>query len=294
MNSNPSALNRPQVNQFQFGESTITTLLEGHVVRDDLHPFVATNASADDVQSVAKQHYLPFPKLEHSFVTTLIKTKDKLIAFDPGFGENAPMPSAGYFNNSLALTGYAAADIDMVVISHSHRDHIGNLMTGGEPTFPNAEIVYGRSEYDYWNRGEKISDMRQPTLALFKKVVVPLADRMRFVEPDDDIVSGLTAINAFGHSAGHLAFHFEQGNQRLVMLNDTVAHCAASFARPDWHFSMDEDPETAARTRERLLNMVAAEKLPIIGFHMPFPAVGHVEKSGKGYAYRPALYQFNV
>ena len=294
MTSDSTALSRPHVYQFQFGESTITSLLEGHVTRADLHPFVATNASAEDVQAVAEQHHLPFPKLEHGFVTTLIKTKDKLIAFDPGFGENAPMPSAGYFNKSLEQAGYSVADIDMVVISHSHPDHIGNLMTGGEPTFPNAEIVYGRTEYDYWKRGENISDMRKPTLAMFQKVAVPLAERMRFIEPDEAIVSGLTAINAFGHSAGHLAFHFEQGTQRIVMLNDTVAHCAASFARPDWHFSMDDDPDAAAITRQRMLDMVATDDIPVIAFHMPFPALGHVEKSGKGFAYRPALYQFNV
>lgn len=294
MNSSSTALIRPHVYQFQFGGSTITTLLEGHVVRDDMHPFVATNANADDVQMVAKQHHLPFPKLEHGFVTTLIQTKDKLIAFDPGFGENAPMPTAGYFNESLSSAGYSASDIDIVAISHSHPDHIGNLMTSGEPTFPNAEIVYGRTEYDYWNRGENISDMRQPTLALFQKVAAPLVDRMRFIEPDESIVSGLTAINAFGHSAGHLAFHFEQGKQRLLMLNDTVAHCAASFARPDWHFSMDDDPDMAAITRQRLLDMVATENIPIIGFHMPFPAIGYVAKAGNGYAYKPALYQFNV
>ena len=78
------------------------------------------------------------------------------------------------------------------------------------------------------------------------------------------------------------------------MLNDTVAHCAASFARPDWHFSMDDDPDMAALTRQRMLDMVASENIPVIAFHMPFPAIGHVEKSGNGFAYRPALYQFNV
>lgn len=294
MSANSATLTRPRVYQFKFGELTITSLLEGHVVRDDLHPFVATNADANDVETLATDNHLPFPKLEHGFVTTLIQSKDKLIAFDPGFGENAPMPTAGYFNESLSLAGYSASDIDMVAISHSHPDHIGNLMTGGEPTFPNAEIVYGRTEFDYWQRGENISDMRKPTLALFQKVAVPLADRMRFIEPGDSIVSGVTAIEAFGHSAGHLAYHLEQGNQRLLMLNDTVAHCVASFARPDWHFFMDDDPTAAADTRQRLLDMVTTENIPVIAFHMPFPAIGFVERSGSGFAYKPALYQFNV
>jgi len=294
MSNNNTTLTRPQVYQFRFGDAIVTSLLEGHVVRDDLHPFVATNASAEEVETVAKLNHLPFPKLEHGFVTSLIQTKDKLIAFDPGFGENAPMPTAGYFNDALVQAGYSASDIDMVVISHSHPDHIGNLMTSGAPTFPNAEIVYGRDEFDYWKRGENISDMRKPTLALFQKVAMPLAERMRFIEPDETIVPGLTALNAYGHSAGHLAFHFEQGNQQLVMLNDTVAHCVASFARPDWHFCMDDDPQAAAETRKRILDMVSTDNIPVIAFHMPFPAVGHVEKTGSGFSYRPALYQFNV
>lgn len=285
---------RPRVYQFKFGNSTITSLLEGHVVRNDLHPFVATNASADEVESVALQNHLPFPALEHGFVTTLIQTGDKLIAFDPGFGENAPMPSAGYFNDSLAQAGYSLSDVNMVVISHSHPDHIGNLMTAGAPTFPNAEIVFGKAEFDYWSKGENVSEMRKPTLALFQKVAAPLADRMRFIEPGESIVSGLDAIEAFGHSAGHLAFHFEDGDKRLLMLNDTVAHCVASFAQPDWHFSMDDNPEAAAVTRKRMLDMAATEKLPVVGFHMPFPAIGHVETAGSGYAYKPALYEFNV
>jgi len=285
---------RPQVYQFNFGDSLITTLLEGFVVRDDLHPFVAVNATAGEVESLAQQYRLPYPKLEHGFVTTLIETQDKLIAFDPGFGENAPMPSAGLFMQSLKAAGYSASDIDMVVISHSHPDHIGNLMTQGAPTFPNAELVYGRVEFEFWKHGEGISDMRKPTLALFQKVALPLADNIRFIESDETIVPGLTAVDAFGHSAGHLAFHFERGDQRLMLLNDTVAHYVASFAHPDWHFSMDDDPAAAAKTRRRILDSVATDNIPVIGFHLPFPALGYVEASASAFVFRPASYQFNV
>jgi len=294
MNTENTKLVRPNVYQFNFGDSIITNLLEGHVARDDLFPFVAKNATAGEVESLAKQYQLPFPKLEHGFVTTLIQTPDTLIAFDPGFGENAPMPSAGFFKQSLSAAGYSVEDIDMVVISHSHPDHIGNLMTGGKPTFPNAQIVYGRTEFEYWQRGENISDMRKPTHALFEKVALPLIDSIRFIEPDDTIAKGLTAVNAFGHSAGHLAFHFESDGKRLMMLNDTVAHYVASFARPDWEFSMDDDPTMAAVTRRRILDMVATDNIPVIGFHLPFPAVGLVEKSKDAFEFRPATYQFNI
>ncbi len=289
-----SALVRPQVYQFKLGDAVVTNLLEGYVVREDLHPFVATNATAKEVETLARQYQLPYPELEHSFTTTLIETAGKLIAIDPGFGENSPMPSAGLFAQSLTAAGYSTDDIDMVVISHSHPDHIGNLMTGGQPTFANAEIVYGRREFDYWKAGENIKDARKPTLALFQKVALPLADRIRFIEPNDTIAQGITAIEAFGHSAGHLAFHIESAGQQLMMLNDTVAHYVASFAQPDWAFSMDDDPDAAAVARRRVLSRVSQDHIPVIGFHIPFPSIGYVEATGAGFSFRPASYQFNV
>lgn len=285
---------RPNIYQFKLGDYIVTNILEGHVSRKDLHPFVATNASAESVESVAHQHYAPYPELEHSFVCTVIQTPEKLIVFDPGFGQNAPMPTAGFFMHSLNSAGYKGSDVDMVVISHSHPDHIGNLMTDGEATFANAQIVYGKREFAFWEAGEHISEMRQPTLALFKKVAVPLKDRMRFVEPDETIVSGITTVNAYGHSAGHLAFHIESEGKQMMMLNDTVAHYIASFARPDWHFSMDDDPQAAAISRQKVLDQVASDNIPVAGFHIPFPALGYVESQGSGFRFHPATYQFNV
>lgn len=287
-------LARPGIYQFQLGNALITNLLEGHVVREDLHPFVATNATTAEVEALAKEYHLPYPTLEHSFTATLIEIDGTLIAIDPGFGENSPMPSAGYFNHALTTAGYTKDDIDIVLISHSHPDHIGNLMTAGEATFANAEIVYGKREFEYWQRGENIAEFRKPTHTLFQKVALPMADRIRYIEPDDTIVPGVTALDAFGHSAGHLTFHIESEGQQLLMLNDTVAHYVASFAQPDWAFSMDDDPQAAAVSRRRVLKLVAAENIPVIGFHLPFPSIGFVESAASGFVFRPAGYQFNV
>jgi len=294
MNIKSRNLVRPTVYQFQLGDCIITNLLEGHVARNDLHPFVAKNAAAHEVEALAAHYKLPYPALEHGFVCTLIQTPESLIVFDPGFGENAPMPSAGFFNQALISAGYSIDDIDIVVISHSHPDHIGNLMTSGKPTFPNAQVVYGRTEFDYWRRGENISDMRKPTKALFEKVALPLIDSIRFIEPNDTIAPGITAVKAFGHSAGHMAFHIERDGLQLMMLNDAVAHYVASFSRPEWEFSMDDDPTLAAVTRRRLLDRVATDNIPIIGFHLPFPAIGFVEATKGAFEFRPATYQFNL
>ncbi|MEP0943415.1 MAG: MBL fold metallo-hydrolase [Rhizobiaceae bacterium] len=290
------ALKRPKIYQFRIGDCIVTNILDGYLHRNDLHPFVATNAQAGEIEALAAEYRIPFPAMEHNFVVTLIQTPEKLIVIDPGFGGAAPTPSTGWFNGLLAEAGYAIEDVDIVLISHCHPDHIGNVASDGVPTFPNAEIVIGSAEFDYWKRAQGISEMRQPTLALFGKVLLPLEDQLRMIEPGDEIAPGLTAIDAFGHSAGHLVFRLTGGEgSGLMLLNDTVPHYVASFANPDWHFFMDDDPQKAAIARRRILNMAADEAVPVIGFHIPFPALGYVERRGEdGFEFRPATYQFNL
>ncbi len=287
-------LKRPKLYQFNCGDCVVTNVLEGFLHRDDLHPFVATNASAQEVEALAKDHCLPFPRMEHGFVATIIKTSTKLIVIDPGFGSIAPAPTTGWFEQGLLAAGYSVDQVDMVLISHCHPDHIGNVSRDGVLTFPNAEIVIGRAEFEFWKRGEGISKMRQPTAALFLKALLPFENQLRLIEPGDEIVPELRAIDASGHSAGHLVFRLTCGDEELLLLNDTTPHYVASFANPDWHFAMDDDPEKAALSRQKILNMASDDALPVIGFHIPFPALGYVSRRGNGFEFRPATYQFNL
>ncbi|MEP1209531.1 MAG: MBL fold metallo-hydrolase [Rhizobiaceae bacterium] len=287
-------LKRANLYQFKMGDCVITNILEGYFHRNDLHPFVATNAAASQVEALAADYQLPFPALEHNFVPSIIQTPDQLIVIDPGFGPAAPAPSTGWFMKGLEQAGYDAADVDIVLISHCHPDHIGNIAKDGSPIFPNAQIVIGRAEFEFWKRGEDISEMRQPTLALFQKVLLPLEGQLKMIEPGDEIVAGLLAVDASGHSAGHLVFQLTSNGKSLLFLNDATPHYVASFANPDWHFAMDDAPEKAAISRRHILDMAVKENLPVIGFHLPFPSLGYVEKKGDGFEFRPATYQFNL
>lgn len=294
MVANKPKMTRPTVYQFKLGDFTITNMLEGYIHREDMHPFTAKNVEAADVEAVAAEYRLPFPLMEHNFVPSMVDTGDKLIAFDPGFGEKKRAPTTGWFNELLPEAGYTLEDVDIVVVTHCHPDHIGNLMAGGKPTFPNAEIVFGRTEFDYWVKGENIPDFRPPTLEMFREVAEPMGERARFIEPGDDVVSGVTAVDAFGHSAGHMAFHIESQGQELMIMSDTVAHYAVSLSHPDWHFSMDDNPEAAAVSRRRLLNQITDARMTAIGFHMPFPSVGYIDRHGDGFVWLPASYQMNL
>ncbi|MGI9366905.1 MAG: MBL fold metallo-hydrolase [Rhizobiaceae bacterium] len=294
MTQDNAELLRPAVYQFKLGDMIITQILEGYLHRNDLHPFVATNATAQDVETVAKANHLPFPAMEHGFVCTVIETPDRLIVVDPGFGAIAPAPTTGLFKKGFEQAGYRAEDVNIVLISHCHPDHIGNVVVDGTLTFANAQVVIGKSEYDYWKAAESISEMRKPTLGLFQKTLMPMESQLKFMEPGDEISAGVTAVNAFGHSAGHMVFHLSSRGHDLLMLNDTTPHYIASFANPEWNFLMDDDPDAAAVTRRRILEQAASDALPVTGFHIPFPAIGYVERDGGGFAFRPATYQFNL
>ena len=240
------------------------------------------------MEALAVENRLPFPEYEQGFVPTVVNTGSQLVVFDPGFGERAPNPELGRFNALFAEAGYDTKDVHLVVITHNHPDHIANLTTrAGMPTFPNAEIVVGRVDFEYWRRGDRIPDFRSSTLKLFREIYPPVADRVRLVEANREVVPGITAIPAFGHSAGHMAYRVESGGQGLVLMGDVTAHFVLSFQRPDWHFAMDDDKPAAVAARRHLLEILAEGSMMAMGFHLPFPSLGHVERFRDGYRWVP-------
>ena len=276
------------IHRFRLGGFEVATILDGAARRDDLHPRFAVNADRESVQALAQECGLAFPEYEQVFVPSVIDTGAQIVVFDPGFGERAPSGEFGRFNARLGGAGYAADDVDLVVITHHHPDHIANLATrAGTPAFLNAQVVLPRVDFDYWLRGEDIPDFRPSTLALFREVCLPLAERARFVEAEEEVAPGIAAVEAFGHSAGHMAYRVESGGEALMVMGDVAAHFALSMRRPDWHFAMDDDKPAAAASRRRVLGMVADRGMLAAGFHMPFPSVGRVERDGDGFRWMP-------
>ncbi len=160
--------------------------------------------------------------------------------------------------------------------------------------FPNARYVFGSAEFDFWKRGENVREARKFNRELFMKICVPLADRSIFIQPGDEVVSGITAVDAAGHSPGLLAFHIESAGKRLMITADTFTQYVMAVQRPDWHFEMDDEKEKAVASRKRILDTLATDKLMFASFHMPFPGIGYVEKSSGGYRWVPHSYQLNL
>ncbi len=192
----------------------------------------------------------------------------------------------------LEASGYTPEDVTVVVITHFHGDHIGGLMENGEPAFPNARYVTGQAEYDFWTAEERLSGPTENAARGVQANVVPLAEKTTFIGDGDEVVPGITGMLAAGHTPGHMIFHLESEGRRLLLTADTANHYVASLRRPEWHVSFDMDKEAGAETRSRVFDMVAAERIPFLGYHMPFPAVGFIEKLDVGYRFVPASYQF--
>lgn len=292
---------QPTVYRFKLGGFEVTTILDAKAIREGLYPNYGANASADEVHALAGENNIDTQRFGHANIPTLLNTGKELILFDTGNGalpreyeQLSKRLPPGQTAARLASAGYKPGDVDIVVVTHGHPDHIGGLTEGGKPVFPNARYVFGAAEFDFWKRGENVREARKFNRELFMKICVPLAERSTFIKPGDQVVSGITAVDAAGHSPGLLAFHVESGGKRLMITADVFTHYVMAVQRPEWYFEMDDDKEKAAATRKRFLDVVTKDKLFLVSFHMPFPGVGYIEKNQASHRWVPHSYQFNL
>lgn len=265
----------PGFHRFKLGEFEVTTLLVGSRPMEKPQETFGLNATPEDFAALAQANFLPADMSQNFFTPTLVNTGSELVLFDTGL---APEGITG----ALAAAGYTPDQVDVVVLTHMHGDHIGGLSGEAGATFANARYVTGSIEHNHWaaagNEG-------------FDAKVKPLSDKMTMLEDGGSVAAGITALAAFGHSPGHMAYHLESGGKRLAITADTVNHYVFSMQRPDWEVRFDMDKAMGAETRKKMLGMIAADRIPFIGYHMPFPAVGFVEAQGEGFRFVPASYQ---
>ncbi|MEM8578836.1 MAG: MBL fold metallo-hydrolase, partial [Pseudomonadota bacterium] len=230
----------------RLGSFDVTTLLAGTATRPDPQTIFGMNVDAETFAEVSAANNLPTNAAQFFFTPTVVNTGAQLVLFDTGLSGPGTVAA-------LEAAGYTADQVDVVVLTHMHGDHIGGLMTDGAATFPNAAYVTGRAEFDGWTGGQNEG---------FNSMVAPLAERMTFLEDGGSAAPGLTAMAAFGHTPGHMAYMVESDGQRMVLGADFANHYVWSLAYPDWEVRFDMDKEVAAATRRRLLDMMAVDQVP--------------------------------
>jgi glyoxylase-like metal-dependent hydrolase (beta-lactamase superfamily II) len=281
--------------RYKVGNYEMTVVTDGAATFPLPEKFVA-NASKDQVSAELAKHHLDPAKVTVPFTPVVINTGSKLILIDTGFGEVAgakPGASNGQMMNNMRAAGIDPKNIDLVIISHFHGDHVNGLLnTDNKLAFANAEVVVPSVEWKYWMDDGEMSRAPEGRMqGLFKnnrRVFDALGRKVGQYDWNKEVAPGLTAIGTPGHTLGHTSYVLASGNSKLFIQSDVTNVPFLFASHPDWHAGYDQVGDMAEATRRKTYDMIVAEKLPVQGFHYPFPGLGHLEKSGDGYRVVPA------
>lgn len=282
--------------RFDVGDIRATVLSDG--VIGGPPRIYAGDAPEADLQTALRRAFLPTDHLTLNLNTLLLETGGRRILLEAGAGGTMG-PNAGRVFANLAAIGLSPGDIDVVVISHTHPDHVGNLRTAdGGKAFPRAAVFAPKADWDFFVRGDPDlsympvpEDFRRRFGVAIKLSVEPIAHAVELYEPGREIVPGLTAIAASGHTPGMVAFLVHSGADQLLLTTDLAYHPVVNIDSP-WRPGPDRDKEAALQARRRIFDRAAAEQMLVLGFHYPFPGLGRMLKIDGGYAWVPANWRF--
>lgn len=266
--------------RFKVGEFEMTAIQDFWTTLDV--DFVAANAPEE---AAALLETLNLPQAGASYNVLLINTGDQLVLMDTGNGAGA----GGLLLPTLELLGVAPSDINAVVISHFHPDHVNGLAANGESVFPNATIYFPQAEYDFLQGGPYGSEAIDGLIVATNAQLDPAmaAEKIEFYGDGDEVVPGIQAIHTPGHTPGHISHLISSGRESILSSVDVAIQAPLSVAHPEWHMVFDSDPELAVTTRRNLLQRAADERLRIYGYHFPFPGLGYISAQGEGYQFEP-------
>ncbi|MBY0577074.1 MAG: MBL fold metallo-hydrolase [Gallionellaceae bacterium] len=273
----------PGYYRIQLGQFEITALYDGAI---ELDTKLLKNIQATDLQRLLSRMFVGNPKMQTAVNAYLINTGNHLVLVDTGaaklFG-----PSLGYVLQNMKAAGYEPSQVDTVVITHLHGDHMGGLNdASGQPLFTKAKILVSQADNDFW-LSQKVADGApakvQPFFKMARDSAAPYLANGQWQTFTDGsmLVPGIQAVKANGHTPGHTAYAVESDGQKLLIWGDLVHAHAVQFARPGVSIEFDIDQKQAIATRRSIMKAMAASKSLVAGMHLPFPGIGHVRADGK-------------
>jgi glyoxylase-like metal-dependent hydrolase (beta-lactamase superfamily II) len=276
----------PYYHRFIVGSAEVTVVSDGPLpLGDPSGAFVGV--PRDDVQKMLTDNFLSGSNIVLEQNAPIVNMNDKLVLFDTGMGTSRLFgPTTGRLQKSIAESGIRPQDIDAVVCSHAHIDHIGGLVDADNRLlFPNAQVYISEEDFTFWTDEGKLGSPLKDFVVHARKNLMPVRDRLVFFKDGQEFLPGITAMHAPGHTFGHHMFMIQSDGRSFAFLGDLAHHAVLLLEKPRMEFAYDSDPKMAAATRVRMLDMLAANKVAVMSYHFAWPGYGHVVKSGDGFRY---------
>ncbi|MEO8154778.1 MAG: MBL fold metallo-hydrolase [Rhizobacter sp.] len=281
----------PGYYRMMLGDFEVTALLDGVL---DLQPKqLLTNTTQTEVGALLARSFQG-DAVPTSVNAYLINTGTQLVLVDTGaaalFG-----PGLNQLHGNLKAAGYQPEQVDAVVITHMHGDHVGGLIQDGKIAFPNATVYAGQEDADFWLSAENLEKAPKEMKGFFQGAQTSLnpyvsAGKFKGFKGDTEIVPGIKAVAAHGHTPGHAIYVVESQGQKLVLWGDLMHVAAVQFPEPTVTIAFDTDSKSAYAQRKKVFADAAKGGYWIGGAHLPFPGLGHLRADGKGYVFVPLNY----
>jgi glyoxylase-like metal-dependent hydrolase (beta-lactamase superfamily II) len=278
----------PYFHRFILGGAEVTVVSDGPLpLGDPSGTFIGV--PREEVKKMLSDNFLSPDNVVLEQNSPIVNTGDKLVLFDTGMGAAKTFgPTTGRQQKSMAEAGIKPEDIDAVVLSHAHIDHIGGIVDADNKIlFPNAQFYIAQSDLDFWTDEKKMDGGLKEFVVHARKNLLPVRDRLVFFKDGEEFLPGIQALAAPGHTVGHHIFMVSSEGKSFAFLGDLTHHAILLMEKPRMQFSYDTDPKQAAESRVRMLDMLAANKIPVMSYHFAWPGYGHVVKNGDGFRYIP-------
>src|SRR3978361_136022 len=255
----------PYFHRFNLGGAEVTVVSDGPLpLGDPSGTFVGV--PKEEVKKMLTDNFLSADNVVLEQNSPIVNMGDRLVLFDTGMGTSKQFgPTTGRQQKSMAEAGIKPEDIDAVVLSHAHIDHIGGIVDASDkPLFPNAQYYIAQSDFDFWTDEGKMGSGLKDFVVHARKTLRPVRDRLVFFRDGQEFLPGVQAISAPGHTVGHTIFMVTSEGKSFAFLGDLTHHAVLLLEKPRMEFSYDTDPKQAADSRVKMLTMLAANKVPVM------------------------------